>query len=76
LSFLVFLVLEEGDTQEGTDEEEDTVRLGKLRGRMGGDYVWWPQLVKVTKSCGEREGRELANEGGGQLGNPVNISTG
>ncbi len=24
-----------------------------------------PQLVKMTKCCGEREGRELAHEGGG-----------
>ncbi len=31
---------------------------------------------KMTKCCGEREGWELANEGGGQLRNPVDISTG
>ena len=70
LSFLVFLVLGAGDTQEGSDGEEDSetreeaARQGGGGNPTGGGHAL-PQLVKVTKCCGEREGRELAHEGGG-----------
>ena len=69
LSFLVFLVLGAGDTQEGSDGEEDAeIREEAARqegGNPSGGGHALPQLVKVTKCCGEREGRELAHEGGG-----------
>ena len=70
LSFLVFLVLGAGDTQEGSDGEEDAeIREEAARQEGGGNPSGGghalPQLVKMTKCCGEREGRELAHEGGG-----------
>ena len=70
LSFLVFLVLGAGDTQEGSDGEEDAeIREEAARqdggGNPSGGGHALPQLVKMTKCCGEREGRELAHEGGG-----------
>jgi hypothetical protein len=58
LSFLVFLVLEEGDTQEGLDEEEDSERRGSSEAGWGGNPSGGgnalPQLVEMTERCGER----------------------
>ena len=69
LSFLVFLVLGAGDTQEGSDGEEDSETREEAARQEGGNPSGGghalPQLVKMTKCCGEREGRELAHEGGG-----------
>ena len=70
LSFLVFLVLGAEATQEGSDEEEDSERRDEAARQEGGGNPSGgghalPQLVKMTKCCGEREGRELAHEGGG-----------
>ena len=70
LSFLVFLVLGAGDTQEWSEEEEDSEGREEAARQEGGGNIYGggnalPQLVKMTKCCGEREGRELAHEGGG-----------
>ena len=65
LSFLVFLV--GGDDVvwggEGRERREAARQEGGGNPSGGGNAL--PQLVKMTKCCGEREGRELAHEGGG-----------
>ncbi len=48
---------------------------------MEEESIWWRQCLAAAGRDDqtlwrEREGRELANEGGGQLRNPVDISTG
>ncbi len=57
-----------GVRQRGLGKERGSREAGWGGDPSGGGNAL-PQLV-VTKRCGEREGRKLANEGGGQLGIP------
>jgi hypothetical protein len=67
--FYGLLVLEEGDTQEGSDEEKNSERRGEAARQDGGRILVveampcrsWSRLPNAV----ERERRELANEGGG-----------
>ncbi len=74
LSFLVFLVLEDGDKQEGSDEEEDSEKRRKAARQDGGGYVWWRQCLASAGQGDQRLWRE--REDGNNLRTRVAVSWG